>query len=120
MKTNKNAVLMAMALLSLPASAQIKIDSIAPNRYAAQSIDVGANVNFSREQSTAAVSVITSESTNKRSAKNIGNSILGQGSGLVSLQNSGNYAGVNPYVLHPWLAELGWQHPSLRGGWHRA
>ncbi len=96
MKNNKNAVFMAMALLSLPATAQVKIDSIAPNRYAAQSIDVGANVNFSREQSTAAVSVITSESTNKRSAKNIGNSILGQGSGLISLQNSGNYAGINP------------------------
>lgn len=87
---------MAMALLSLPASAQVKIDTIAPHRYAAQSIDVGANVNFSREQSTSAVSVITSESTNKRSAKNIGNSILGQGSGLISLQNSGNYAGINP------------------------
>ena len=96
MKNNKNAVLMAMALLSLPASAQVKIDSIAPHRYAAQSIDVGANVNFSREQSTSAVSVITSESTNKRSAKNIGNSVLGQGSGLISLQNSGNYAGINP------------------------
>lgn len=96
MNNNKNAVLMAMALLSLPASAQVKIDSIAPHRYAAQSIDVGANVNFSREQSTSAVSVITSESTNKRSAKNIGNSILGQGSGLISLQNSGNYAGINP------------------------
>ena len=87
---------MAMALLSLPASAQVKIDSIAPHRYAVQSIDVGANANFSREQSTSAVSVITSESTNKRSAKNIGNSILGQGSGLISLQNSGNYAGINP------------------------
>ena len=87
---------MVMALLSLPASAQVKIDSIAPHRYAAQSIDVGANANFSREQSTSAVSVITSESTNKRSAKNIGNSILGQGSGLISLQKSGNYAGINP------------------------
>ena len=87
---------MAMALLSLPASAQVKIDTIAPHRYAAQSIDVGTNANFSREQSTSAVSVITSESTNKRSAKNIGNSILGQGSGLISLQNSGNYAGINP------------------------
>ncbi len=87
---------MAMALLSLPAAAQVKIDSITPQRYAAQSIDVGGNVNFSREQSTAAVSVITSESTNKRSAKNIGNSILSQGSGLISLQNSGNYAGINP------------------------
>lgn len=43
MKNNKNAVLMAMALLSLPVSAQVKIDSIAPHRYAAQSIDVGAN-----------------------------------------------------------------------------
>jgi len=96
MKNNRNAVLAAMALLALPASAQVKIDSITPNRYAAQSIDVGADVNFSREQSTSAVSVITKESTNKRSAKNIGNSILGQGLGLTSLQNSGNYAGIEP------------------------
>ena len=106
MKNNKNAVLMAMALLSLTASAQVKIDSIPPHRSAAQSIDVGANVNFSREQSTSAVSVITSESTNKRSAKNIGNSILGQGSGLISLQNSGNYAGINPTsaACRVWMA----------------
>lgn len=96
MKNNKNAMVVALALLALPASAQIKIDSITPNRYAAQSIDVGADVNFSREQSTGAVSVITSESTNKRTAKNIGNSILGQGSGLISLQGSGSYGGINP------------------------
>lgn len=96
MKNNKNAMMVALALLSLPASAQVKIDSIKPNRYAEQSIDVGTDVAFSREQSTAAVSVITSESTNKRSAKNIGNSILGQGNGLISLQGSGNYADINP------------------------
>ena len=96
MKNNKNAVMVALAMLSLPVSAQVKIDSIKPDRFAAQSIDVGADINFSRQQSTAAVSVITSESTNKRSAKNIGNSILGQGNGLISLQGSGNYAGINP------------------------
>ncbi len=96
MKNNRNLVLAALAILGLPASAQIKIDSITPNRYAAQGIDVGADVNFSREQSTASVSVITRESTNKRSASNIGNSILGQGLGLVSLQGHGNYESANP------------------------
>ena len=120
MKNNKNAVLMAMALPSLPASAQVKIDSIAPHRYAAQSIDVGANVNFSREQSTSAVSVITSESTNKRSAKNIGNSILGQGSGPDFAAEFRQLCRHQSNLLHPRHAESGWQYPTFRGRWYRA
>lgn len=48
------------------------------------------------EESTASISVIADRDINRRSAKNIGNSILGQGLGLVSLQGSGNYASQNP------------------------
>ena len=48
------------------------------------------------EESTAAVSVITADKTDRRSAKNIGNSILGEGNGLISLQNGGRYAAQNP------------------------
>lgn len=96
MKRNNIMLMMAMAGAGLPAMAQNQIDSIHAKRYQEQTIDVGANVNFDREQSTGAVSVITSETTTKRTAKNIGNAILGQGLGLVSLQSSGNYAGSNP------------------------
>lgn len=106
----------AIALLAgcvMPVSAQIKLDSIAPQRYAQQKVDVGANATFSREQSTAAISVISSESTNKRSAKNIGNSILGQGSGLVSLMGSGNYAGINPTFYVRGLQSLSGSKPLI-------
>lgn len=49
------------------------------------------------EETTAAISVITTGHTDHRSAKNIGNSILGQGLGLVSLQDAtGRYASQNP------------------------
>ena len=76
----------------LPASAQI--DTLS---FAKQMIEVGANKDFARDQSTAAVTIIKNKDVNKRSAKNIGNSIIGQGgNGLVSLQNAGTYFSSNP------------------------
>ena len=48
------------------------------------------------EESTAAVSVITAEEIGHRKTKNIGNSIIGQGLGLISLQGAGNVSDMNP------------------------
>ncbi len=48
------------------------------------------------EESTAAISVITAADIEHRTSKNIGNSILGQGLGLISLQGAGNFADQNP------------------------
>lgn len=64
--------------------------------FVGQPVDVGAEVVLTREESTAAVSVITERDTDRRSAKNIGNSIIGQGNGLISLLGSGSYATQNP------------------------
>ena len=87
-------MLALLAGVSLPAMAQRDIaDSVA---YKDQTVDIGANRLFTREQSTAAVSVITNKDVNKRGARNIGNNILGQGSGLVSLDGSGLYHAQNP------------------------
>jgi TonB-linked SusC/RagA family outer membrane protein len=108
MNKNKILVLALLASLGLPASAQK--DTVA---FKDQLIDVGADVNFSREQSTAAVSVITNKTTDKRSAKNIGNSIIGQGLGLVSLQNSGNYAAANPTFYVRGLQSLSGSTPLI-------
>lgn len=83
-----------LAGLSLPIAAQT--DSIQTDAFLGQTIDVGADKVLTLEESTAAVSVITSRDTDRRSAKNIGNSILGQGLGLISLQGSGRYASQNP------------------------
>ncbi len=95
--------------LALPMNAWCQQDTASLQ----QPVDVGANVNFSREQSTAAVSVITSASTNKRSAKNIGNSILGQGLGLVSLMSSGNYVGNDPTFYVRGLQSLSGSKPLV-------
>ena len=82
-----------LTLYCLPVAAQ---QDSTGNAFIDQVIEVGANKDFTRIQSTAAVSVITNRDVNKRSAKNIGNSILGQGNGLVSLQGTGTYFEQNP------------------------
>ena len=79
---------------TMPVAAQT--DSIQADAFLGQTIDIGADRVFTLEESTAAVSVITDRDTDRRSAKNIGNSILGQGNGLISLQGSGRYASQNP------------------------
>ena len=87
-------VLSLIAGMAMPAAAQT--DSVKTDRFTGQTIDVGADKVLTLEESTAAVSVITDRDTDRRSAKNIGNSILGQGLGLISLQGSGRYASQNP------------------------
>lgn len=94
MKTKNIFMLTLLAGTTLPAVAQHDlIDSVA---YKDQLVDIGANRLFTREQSTAAVSVITNKDVNKRGARNIGNNILGQGSGLVGLDGAGIYNAQNP------------------------
>ena len=51
--------------------------------YAGQTIDVGANRTFTRAESTASVSTVYNEDFDKRTAKNISNSLLGQGLGII-------------------------------------
>lgn len=76
MKTKNIYMLSLLAGMSLPAMAQQDImDSVA---YKDQTVDIGANRTFTREQSTSAVSVISNKDVNKRGARNIGNNILGQ------------------------------------------
>ena len=108
MNKNNILVLALLASLSLPAAAQ-KDTTV----FKDQLIDVGANVNFSRQQSTAAVSIITNKTVDKRSDKNIGNSIIGQGLGLISLQNSGNYAAYNPTFYVRGLQSLSGSSPLI-------
>lgn len=110
MKKRNIFVLSLLAGLSLPAAAQQDSTGIA---FVDQVIEVGANKDFTRAQSTAAVSVITNRDVNKRSAKNIGNSILGQGNGLVSLQGTGTYFEQNPTFYVRGLQSLGTSAPLV-------
>lgn len=103
-------MLSLLAGLSVPAAAQQDSTGIA---FVDQTIEVGANKNFSRETSTAAVSVITNKDVNKRSAKNIGNSILGQGNGLISLQGGGTFFEQNPTFYIRGLQSLSVSSPLV-------
>ena len=96
--------------MGLPVAAQQDSTGI---EFVDQVIEVGANKDFSRAQSTAAVSVITNRDVNNRSAKNIGNSILVQGNGLVSLQGSGTYFEQNPTFYVRGLQSLSTSSPLI-------
>lgn len=94
MKTKNIIMLTLLAGSCLPAMAQSDIvDTVA---YKDQTVDIGANRLFTREQSTASVGVISTKDVNKRGARNIGNNILGQGAGLIGLDGSGIYSAQNP------------------------
>lgn len=88
-------VLSLFAGLCLPMTAQ-ESNEEQIDKFVGQTINVGAERLLTREETTGSVSVISSETTDRRSAKNIGNSIIGQGNGLISLQSGGRYADVNP------------------------
>ena len=110
MKKRNIMMLSLLAGLSLPAAAQQDSTGIS---FVDQVIEVGANKDFTRAQSTAAVSVITNRDVNKRSAKDIGNSILGQGNGLVSLQGTGTYFEQNPTFYVRGLQSLSTSTPLI-------
>ena len=110
MKKRNIFVLSLFAVMGLPVAAQQDSTGI---EFVDQVIEVGANKDFSRAQSTAAVSVITNRDVNNRSAKNIGNSILGQGNGLVSLQGSGTYFEQNPTFYVRGLQSLSTSTPLI-------
>ena len=110
MKKRNIFVLSLLAGLGLPAAAQTDSTGIA---FVDQTIDVGAQKTFSREQSTASVSVITSDNVDKRTAKNIGNSIIGQGNGLMTLDGTGTYYVQNPTFYIRGLQSLSTSTPLI-------
>lgn len=111
MKHQNILILTLLAGISLPAMAQYDIvDSVA---FKSQTIDVGANRTFTREQSTASVSVITNKDVNRRGARNIGNNIIGQGNGLVALQGAGLYSTANPTFYVRGLQSLSGSTPLI-------
>ncbi|MBO5455623.1 MAG: SusC/RagA family TonB-linked outer membrane protein [Muribaculaceae bacterium] len=87
-------VLSILAAFSMTAAAQT--DSIKSSLSPLQPADIGGDKVFTLGETTGAVSVIGSDQINRRTAKNIGNDILGQGNGLQSLQGAGIYAVQNP------------------------
>jgi TonB-linked SusC/RagA family outer membrane protein len=106
-------ILSLLAGFWLPTAAQTDSTALTGNTFVDQKIEIGANKDLTRAQSTAAVSVISNDQVDKRSAKNIGNSILGQGNGLVSLDGSGLYYAINPTFYVRGLQSLSTSAPLI-------
>lgn len=66
-----------------------------------------------KEESTAAASTVYNEDFNKRSAKNIGNSLFGHGAGLTTLQNAGRYSDYEPTFFIRGLQSLSTNNPLI-------
>ena len=113
-KKRQHIITMALwAGLCMPAAAQTDSTMLTGNAFTDQVIEVGANKDLTRAQSTAAVSVIANGTVDKRSSKNIGNSILGQGNGLISLDGAGIYYAVNPTFYVRGLQSLSTSAPLV-------
>ena len=112
MNTQNIITLALLAGVSLPAMAQYDIiDSVALKD---QQIEVGAFRTFSRENSAAAVTVITNKDVNRRGGRNIGNDLIGQGgNGLLSLQGGGLYNAASPTFYVRGLQSLNGSSPLV-------
>ncbi|MCM1021796.1 MAG: SusC/RagA family TonB-linked outer membrane protein [Muribaculum sp.] len=89
--------LSAIALVAtVSAGAFAQNDTIKSSLSPQQLAQIGTDKVFTIGETTGAVSVIGGDQLNRRNAKNIGNDILGQGSGLISLQGAGLYVDENP------------------------
>lgn len=110
---SKNIFLMSlMAGLSLPVTAQEKCDTVV-KQWLDQEYHIGVDLGITRENSTASVSVIKNDAVNERSAKNIGNSLVGQGKGLITIAGNGTYYQQNPTFYIRGLQSLSGSNPLI-------
>ncbi|MCM1489999.1 MAG: SusC/RagA family TonB-linked outer membrane protein [Muribaculum sp.] len=110
---SRNIFLMTLAAgIAIPAAAQEQGDSVV-NKWLDQEYSIGVNSKVTRQNSTASVSVITSGEVNERSSKNIGNSLIGQGKGLIAISGTGSYYAQNPTFYVRGLQSLSGSTPLI-------
>ncbi|MDE6695555.1 MAG: SusC/RagA family TonB-linked outer membrane protein [Muribaculaceae bacterium] len=110
---SKNIFLMSLAAgISLSAFAQEGTDSVV-NSWLNQEYNIGVDLGVTRENSTASVSVITNDAVNRRSAKNVGNSLIGHGKGLITIAGTGTYYAQNPTFYVRGLQSLSGSTPLI-------
>ena len=114
MNKTQLCVLALLAGTALPAAAQIDTTLARHDAFVKASIATGANKDFTRAQSTAAVTTISGEQTGRRSSKNISDGLVGLGgNGLVSMRNAGTYFSANPTFYVRGLQSLSGSAPAL-------
>ena len=109
----KHIFLLAMAAgAALPVLAEEQTDSVT-DRWLDREFNTGVDLKITRRNSTASVAVIEMTDVNKRSAKNIGNSLIGHGSGLITLPGAGTYYVQNPTFYVRGLQSLSGSAPLI-------
>lgn len=116
MRKNRLIIPALLAFLSLQGYAQELNDSITsgkPAKYSDEAVQIGYHKVQRLEESTSSVSTVYNEEFNKRSAKNIANSLFGYGTGLAALQGSGRYADAEPTFFVRGLQSLSTNNPLI-------
>jgi len=101
-----------VAGFALPITAQEKADTVV-KQWLDQQYNIGVDMPVTRETSTASVSVIKNDAVNQRSAKNIGNSLIGHGKGLITIAGNGTYYAQNPTFYVRGLQSLSGSAPLI-------
>ncbi|MCM1449062.1 MAG: SusC/RagA family TonB-linked outer membrane protein [Clostridiales bacterium] len=112
MKSRYIFLMTLAAGLSLPVNGQEKMDSVT-DAWLNQHYSLGASLDVTRENSTASVSVIKNDAFSKRSGKNVGNSLIGQGKGLIAIPGGGSYYVQNPALYVRGLQSLSGNTPLI-------
>lgn len=81
--------------------------------YEAQSVDLGYGIVQNIGSSTVSASVVKNEEFNKRSSKNVANSLFGYGLGLTALQGTGEYTAAEPTLYVRGLQTLSGNSPLI-------
>ena len=116
MRKNRLIIPALLAFLSMQGYAQELNDSITsgkPAKYSDEVVEIGYHKAQRLEESTSSISTVYNEDFNKRSAKNIANSLFGYGTGLTTLQGSGRYADAEPTFFIRGLQSLSTNNPLI-------
>lgn len=116
MRKNRLIIPALLAFLSMQGYAQELNDSITsgkPAKYSDEVVEIGYHKAQCLEESTSSISTVYNEDFNKRSAKNIANSLFGYGTGLTTLQGSGRYADAEPTFFIRGLQSLSTNNPLI-------
>ena len=110
---SRNIFLLTLAAgMALPVMAQESADTVV-KEWLSQEYNIGVNLGVTRENSTASVSVIKNDAVDRRSAKNVGNSLIGHGKGLITIAGNGTYYEQNPTFYVRGLQSLSGSTPLI-------
>lgn len=103
---------MSLIASALPSMAQEPVDTVV-KEWLGQEYKIGVDLGVTRENSTASVSVIKNDAVNRRSAKNVANSLIGHGKGLITIPGNGSYYANNPSFYVRGLQSLSGSAPLI-------